>query len=567
MADRKAPSQSQAASTLLPSKVDPTSARFEANMRFMADLVSQVRNEEEKIREGGGAKAIESQHAKSRLTARERINLLADPGSFFELGIYSAHRMYEEWGGAPGAGVVTGLARIHTRLVMIIANDATVKAGAFFPMTSKKVIRAQNIAIENRIPTIYLVDSAGVFLPLQEDVFPDTDDFGRVFRNNAVMSAMGIPQIAAIMGMCVAGGGYLPVMCDHVLMTDGSGLFLAGPALVQAAIGQKYTADELGGAAMHAAISGTVDFREPNDEACLARIRSIVEKWGYRRQSPWERKKPEAPAIAPEEIYGIYDPSPAKPYDMKEVLARVVDAGRFDEYKAEYGKTLICGYARIGGFAVGIVANQKLHAQQTDHEGHKRIEFGGVIYTESAEKAARFIMDCNQNLIPLVFFHDVNGFMVGRDAEWSGIIKAGAKMVNAVSNSVVPKITVIVGGSFGAGHYAMCGKAYDPRFVFAWPCAKYAVMSGDSAAGTLVEIKIKQLERSGKKLSEEERKELFESVKRTYDDQTDPRYGAARLWIDKIIDPMETRDAITLALEAAALNPDVPEFKVGVLQT
>jgi len=567
MADRKAPSQSQAASTLLPSKVDPTSARFEANMRFMADLVSQVRNEEEKIREGGGPKAIESQHAKSRLTARERINLLADPGSFFELGIYSAHRMYEEWGGAPGAGVVTGLARIHTRLVMIIANDATVKAGAFFPMTSKKVIRAQNIAIENRIPTIYLVDSAGVFLPLQEDVFPDTDDFGRVFRNNAVMSAMGIPQIAAIMGMCVAGGGYLPVMCDHVLMTDGSGLFLAGPALVQAAIGQKYTADELGGAAMHAAISGTVDFREPNDEACLARIRSIVEKWGYRRQSPWERKKPEAPAIAPEEIYGIYDPSPAKPYDMKEVLARVVDAGRFDEYKAEYGKTLICGYARIGGFAVGIVANQKLHAQQTDHEGHKRIEFGGVIYTESAEKAARFIMDCNQNLIPLVFFHDVNGFMVGRDAEWSGIIKAGAKMVNAVSNSVVPKITVIVGGSFGAGHYAMCGKAYDPRFVFAWPCAKYAVMSGDSAAGTLVEIKIKQLERSGKKLSEEERKELFESVKRTYDDQTDPRYGAARLWIDKIIDPMETRDAITLALEAAALNPDVPEFKVGVLQT
>jgi 3-methylcrotonyl-CoA carboxylase beta subunit len=447
MADRKAPSQSQAASTLLPSKVDPTSARFEANMRFMADLVSQVRNEEEKIREGGGAKAIESQHAKSRLTARERINLLADPGSFFELGIYSAHRMYEEWGGAPGAGVVTGLARIHTRLVMIIANDATVKAGAFFPMTSKKVIRAQNIAIENRIPTIYLVDSAGVFLPLQEDVFPDTDDFGRVFRNNAVMSAMGIPQIAAIMGMCVAGGGYLPVMCDHVLMTDGSGLFLAGPALVQAAIGQKYTADELGGAAMHAAISGTVDFREPNDEACLARIRSIVEKWGYRRQSPWERKKPEAPAIAPEEIYGIYDPSPAKPYDMKEVLARVVDAGRFDEYKAEYGKTLICGYARIGGFAVGIVANQKLHAQQTDHEGHKRIEFGGVIYTESAEKAARFIMDCNQNLIPLVFFHDVNGFMVGRDAEWSGIIKAGAKMVNAVSNSVVPKITVIVGGT------------------------------------------------------------------------------------------------------------------------
>src|SRR2546422_1184325 len=567
MADRRESTTSTSQASLLPSKVDPTSARFEANMRFMADLVSQMRNEEEKIREGGGAKAIENQHSKRRLTARERISLLADPGTFFELGIYSAFGMYEEWGGAPSAGVVTGLARIHTRLVMIIANDATVKAGAFFPTTAKKVIRAQNIAIENRIPVIYLVDSAGIFLRLQEDVLPDTDDFGRVFRNNAVMSAMGIAQIAAIMGMCVAGGGYLPGMCDHVLMTDGSGLFLAGPALVQAAIGQKISAEELGGAAMHSAISGTVDFREPNDEACIARIRDIIEKWGYRRQSPWDRKKPVPPALAAEEIYGIYDPSPARPYDMKEILARIVDASHFDEYKQEYGKTIICGYARISGFAVGIVANQKLHAQQTDHEGHKRIEFGGVIYTESAEKAARFIMDCNQNLVPLVFFHDVNGFMVGRDAEWSGIIKAGAKLVNAVSNSVVPKITVIVGGSFGAGHYAMCGKAYDPRLVFAWPTARYAVMSGDAAAGTLVEIKIKQLERGGKKLSEEEKKELFNSTKTTYDEQTDPRYGAARLWIDKIIDPMETRQAITQALEAAALNPEVPEFKVGVLQT
>ncbi|MFZ0285030.1 MAG: acyl-CoA carboxylase subunit beta [Terriglobales bacterium] len=554
-------------SSALETRIDPTSPRFEANMRFLADMVSQVRNEEEKIREGGGSKAIENQHRKGRLTARERINLLVDAGTFFELGSFAAYGMYEEWGGAPAAGVVTGLGRIHTRLVMIIANDATVKAGAFFPMTSKKVIRAQNMAIENRIPTVYLVDSAGVFLPLQEDVFPDTDDFGRVFRNNAVMSAMGIAQIAAIMGMCVAGGGYLPVMCDHVLMTEGSGLFLAGPALVQAAIGQKVSAEELGGAAMHSAISGTVDFREPNDEACIARIRSIIEKWGYRRQSPWDRKKPQDPALAAEEIYGIYDSSPARPYDMKEIIGRIIDGSRFDEYKAEYGKTVICGYARIGGFAVGIVANQKLHAQATDHEGHKRMEFGGVIYTESAEKAARFIMDCNQNLIPLVFLHDVNGFMVGRDAEWSGIIKAGAKMVNAVSNSVVPKITVIVGGSFGAGHYAMCGKAYDPRFVFAWPTARYAVMSGDAAAGTLVEIKIRQLERGGKKLSDEEKKELYDSVKRTYDEQTDPRYGAARLWIDKIIDPSETREAITQALEAAALNPDVAEFKVGVLQT
>lgn len=556
-----------AESSILITRVDATSSRFENNMRGMADLVSAVRNEEEQIREGGGLKATESQHSKGRLTARERIQKLVDPGSFFELGIYAAYRMYEEWGGAPAAGVITGLARVETRMVMIIANDATVKAGSFFPMTSKKVIRAQNIAIENRIPVIYLVDSAGIFLPLQEDVFPDTDDFGRVFRNNAVMSAMGIPQIAAIMGMCVAGGGYLPVMCDHVLMTDGSGLFLAGPALVQAAIGQKVSAEELGGAAMHSAISGTVDFHEPNDESCLLRIRSIIEKWGYRRQSPWDRKKPVPPALAAEEIYGIFDSSPARPYDIKEIIARITDASKFDEYKPEYGKTLVCGYARIGGFAVGIVANQKLHAQAIDHEGHKRIEFGGVIYTESAEKAARFIMDCNQNLVPLVFLHDVNGFMVGREAEWSGIIKAGAKMVNAVSNSVVPKITVILGGSFGAGHYAMCGKAYDPRVVFAWPTAKYAVMSGDSAAGTLVEIKIRQLERGGKKLSEEEKKALYESVKQTYDEQTDPRYGAARLWIDKIIDPMETRDTITTALEAAALNPDVPEFKVGVLQT
>ena len=566
MADRTETS-SPSVATVLETRVDATSPRFEANMRFLADLVSEIRNQEEKIREGGGPKAVESQHNKGRLTARERIQLLLDPGSFFEVGSYPAFGMYQEWGGAPGAGVITGLGRIHTRLVMIIANDATVKAGAFFPMTSKKVIRAQTIAMENRVPTIYLVDSAGVFLPLQEDVFPDTDDFGRVFRNNAIMSAMGIPQIAAIMGMCVAGGGYLPVMCDHVLMTDGSGLFLAGPALVQAAIGQKVSAEQLGGAAMHSAISGTVDFREPKDEACLTRIRSIVEKWGYRRQSPWDRKKPQDPALAAEEIYGIYDSSPARPYDMKEILARIVDGSRFDEYKAEYGKTLLCGYARIGGFAVGIVANQKLHAQAIDHEGHKRMEFGGVIYTESAEKAARFIMDCNQNLIPLVFFHDVNGFMVGREAEWTGIIKAGAKMVNAVANSVVPKITVIIGGSFGAGHYAMCGKAYDPRFVFAWPTARYAVMSGESAAGTLLEIKIKQLERDGKQLSEEEKRELYESVRQTYEEQTDPRYGAARLWIDKIIDPMETREAITQALEAAALNPEVAEFKVGVLQT
>ncbi len=549
-------------------KVKTDSARFERNQKAVAELVTQVRNEEEIIQLGGGERAIESQHKKGRLIARERIALLIDPGTeLFELGSYAAWGMYEEWGGAPSAGVVTGLARVQGRLVMLIVNDATVKAGAFFPMTAKKVIRAQNIAIENHIPTIYLVDSAGVFLPLQEDVFPDTDDFGRVFRNNAVMSAMGIPQIAAIMGMCVAGGAYLPLMCDHILMTEGSGLFLAGPALVQAAIGAKYTAEELGGAKMHSQISGTVDFREPNDESCIARIRLLVDKVGNRQLGVFDRKPSEEPLHPAQEVYGIFDGDPARQYDMKEIIARIVDGSQFGEYKAEYGETVLCGYARIGGFAVGIVANQKTHVHQVDHNGNRRIEFGGVIYTESAEKAARFIMDCNQNLVPLVFLHDVNGFMVGRDAEWSGIIRAGAKMVNAVSNSVVPKIAVIIGGSFGAGHYAMCGKAYDPRFVFAWPTAKYAVMSGASAAGTLVEIKIKQLERGGKKLSDEDKKKLYDEVKATYDEQMDPRYGAARLWIDKIIDPAETREAIITALEAAALNPEVPKFSVGVLQT
>jgi acetyl-CoA carboxylase carboxyltransferase component len=476
--------------------------------------------------------------------------------------------MYEEWGGAPAAGTIVGLGRVSGRQVMIIANDATVKAGAFFPMTAKKVIRAQNIAIENRIPTIYLVDSAGVFLPLQEDVFPDTDDFGRVFRNNAVMSAQGIPQITAIMGMCVAGGAYLPVMCDHILMTEGSGLFLAGPALVQAAIGQKTSAEELGGAKMHAQISGTVDFREPDDEACIQRIRALADKIGHRPKAPFDHKPARPPSHPGEEIYGIFSSNPGKQYDMREIIARIVDGSEFEEYRAEYGQTVLCGFARIGGWAVGIVANQKKHVTvAAPGTGERRIEFGGVIYTEAADKAARFILDCNQNLIPLIFLHDVNGFMVGKEAEWSGIIRAGAKMVNAVANSVVPKIAVICGGSFGAGHYAMCGKAYDPRFIFAWPTARYAVMGGDAAAGTLVEIKIKQLEREGKKLTDKDKKELYESVRATYEHQTDPRYAAARLWVDAIIDPAHTREALIEALDAASLNPHVAEFKTGVLQT
>jgi len=554
---------------MLKSSVNTKAPEFEKNSRRLIDLMTTIKNEEQLISEGGGAKAVESQHKKGRLTARERIAKLIDKGTqFFELGIFAAYEMYEEWGGAPAAGTITGLAKVCGRTFMIIANDATVKAGAFFPMTAKKVIRAQNIAIDNRVPTIYLVDSAGVFLPLQEDVFPDTDDFGRVFRNNAVMSAMGIPQITAIMGMCVAGGAYLPVMCDHILMTEGSGLFLAGPALVQAAIGQKTSAEDLGGAKMHAQISGTVDFREPDDDACIGRIRALVDKMGAPSPSPFSHIAAREPLNSADEIYGIFTNDPGKQYDMREIIARIVDAAEFEEYRAEYGETLLCGYARIGGWAVGIVGNQKKHIQTLARgSDQKRIEFGGVIYTESAEKAARFILDCNQNRIPLIFLHDVNGFMVGKDAEWSGIIRAGAKMVNAVSNSVVPKISVICGGSFGAGHYAMCGKAYDPRFIFAWPSARYAVMSGDSAAGTLVEVKLKQLERAGKKVEEKQKKDLYDSVRATYEHQSDPRYAAARLWVDAIIDPAHTREALTWALEAAALNPDLREFKTGVLQT
>ena len=567
----------------LQSAFNPGSSRAAQNRSAMIELLDALHVEEDSIRAGGGEQAIEAQHAKGRLTARERLKLLLDPGSeFFELGLWAAHGMYSEYGGAPGASVVTGIGRVAGRKCMIVANDATVKAGAFFPMTAKKVLRAQTIAMENRIPTLYLVDSAGIFLPLQEDVFPDTDDFGRIFRNNAVMSAMGIPQITAIMGMCVAGGAYLPVMTDTVLMTEGSGLFLAGPSLVQAAIGQKTGSEELGGAAMHAAISGTVDFKEPNDHLCIARLRSLVAKMGARPAAEpaseiFRRRKfdpaHDAPLFPSEDVYSLLDPSPGASniYDMREIIARIVDRGEFDEYKAEFGRTVLCGYAWIGGRAVGIVANQKTNQLQTvsmgSAAGASRIEVGGVIYTEGAQKAARFIMDCNQNLVPLIFLHDVNGFMVGKDAEWSGIIRAGAKMVSAVSTSVVPKIAVIIGGSFGAGHYAMCGKAYDPRFLFAWPSARYAVMSGASAATTLAEVRARQLEREGKVLSAEERAAIHEEIRADYDRQADPRYGAARLWIDAIIDPAKTRDVLIAALEACALNPDAPRFNPGVLQT
>jgi acetyl-CoA carboxylase carboxyltransferase component len=567
----------------LHSTMNLTSARAQDNRKALMALMAALRAEEDAIRQGGGAKAVEAQQAKGRLTARERLKLLLDEETeFVELGLWAAHGMYAEYGGSPSAGVVTGLGRVSGRLCMIVANDATVKAGAFFPMTAKKVLRAQTIAMENRIPTLYLVDSSGVFLPLQEDVFPDTDDFGRIFRNNAVMSSLGIPQMTAIMGMCVAGGAYLPVMTDTVLMTEGSGLFLAGPSLVQAAIGQKTGPEELGGAAMHSAISGTVDFKEPNDHMCLARMRSLVAKMGEHKKTGPEAEvfrrrefdaERDAPKFAAADVYGLLNPEPGSSnvYDMREVIARIVDRSEFDEYKAEFGRTLLCGYAWMGGRAVGIVANQKINQSQTvamgSSAGMTQMEVGGVIYTESAQKAARFIMDCNQNLVPLVFLHDVNGFMVGKEAEWSGIIRAGAKMVSAVSTSVVPKITVIVGGSFGAGHYAMCGKAYDPRFLFAWPTARYAVMSGVSAATTLAEVRARQMERGGKVLTEAEKAALFEEIRATYDAQADPRYGAARLWIDAIIDPARTREVLIAALEACAMNPDIPRFNPGVLQT
>ncbi len=526
------------------------------------ELLEIVRSDESELRLGGGDDAIEKQHQKGRMTARERIDGLIDPGGeFFETGIYAAYQMYQEWGGAPSAGVVTGIGRVAGRLFMIIANDATVKAGAFFPMTAKKVLRAQRIAMDNRLPLIYLVDSAGVFLPLQDEIFPDEDDFGRIFRHNARLSAEGVPQIAAIMGSCVAGGAYLPVMCDKILMTDGSGLYIAGPSLVKAAIGQDLSSDELGGAELHAALSGTIDFREKDDAACLERLRALASQMGPPPPSPFQRMQAVPPARPVEDVYALMPLTPQE-YSVREIFKCIFDDGELLEYKAEYGKTLVCGYARVGGFSVGVVANAKTHVR----EPGKPFEVGGVIYTESADKAARFIMDCNQNRLPLIFFQDVNGFMVGRRAEVSGIIKSGAKMVNAVANSVVPKITVILGGSYGAGNYALCGKAYDPRLILAWPTCRYAVMGADQAARTLADLRIRQLKREGKEIDETVRLEILRSVKETYTEQTDPRYGAARLWLDKIIEPHKTRDSLILALETASLNPQIPEFKTGVLQ-
>lgn len=489
---------------------------------------------------------------------------MIDPGSeFFELGRFAAWKMYEEWGSAPAASVICGLARVSGRSFMVIANDATVKAGAFFPMTVKKVLRAQRIAMINRLPLIYLVDSAGVFLPLQDEIFPDEDDFGRIFRNNAVLSALGVPQIAAIMGNCVAGGGYLPVLCDKLLMTAGSGLYLAGPALVKSSIGQEVTHEELGGAHMHAAVSGTIDFHEPDDPACLERLRALAATLPEDRPAEvFRRQQPVSPTPPAHEIHRRFPVDPQQRYEVREVVECLVDAGSFQEYKAEFGKTLVCGYARIGGWSVGVVANQH-HPEKTDKAG---LQFGGVIYHESADKASRFIMDCNQTWLPIVFLQDVFGFMVGRDSEQAGIIRAGAKLVNVISNSRVPKITVILGGSYGAGNYALCGKAFDPRFIFAWPTAKYAVMGANQAAGTLLEIQMAALKRAGQAAEAAELDALRQKTVASYEAQTDVRYAAARGWVDEIIEPAQTRAALISALDVATRHAELEPFRTGVLQ-
>lgn len=540
---------------------------------------AEYMNEEAVLRLGGGKGAIDRQHEKGRLTARERVAKLIDEGSVFqEYGLWSAYGMYKEYGGAPAAGVVTGIGVVHGRRCMIIANDATVKAGAFFPMTCKKIIRAQTVAMMARLPLIYLVDSAGVFLPLQEDVFPDTDDFGRIFRNNAVISAAGIPQIAAIMGFCVAGGGYLPVLCDTLLMTEGSGLYLAGQALVKAAIGQEVTDEELGGAQMHASISGTIDFREKDDGACIERLRSLVSK--YRGEEKGQRPPGGAPFRDPGDVYACFTDRPGSQYDVKDVIACVADVSvvgdhlqpDFDEYKAEYGQSIVCGYARIGGHACGIVANQKKLVQRTMPGGKagpsKAVQMPGVIYDDSADKAARFIMDCNQRKIPIVFLHDTTGFMVGRDSEQGGIIRAGAKMVNAMSNCVVPKIVVLLGGSYGAGNYAMCGRAFDQFLSFAWPSAKCAVMGANQATGTLTTIEEASRKRKGETIDPETHKQIYAAIHASYTEQADIRHGAARGWVDRIIEPHRTRDELVAALDAANQAWDyTQEFRTGVLQT
>lgn len=525
---------------------------------------SQVRQRLEKIYEGGGKKSIEKQRERNKLTARERIEYLCDKGtSFVEIGAFAGYEMYTAEGGCPAGGTVSGIGYVSGRQCVIVANDQTVKAGAWFPITGKKNLRMQEIAMENHLPIIYLVDSAGVYLPMQDEIFPDKEHFGRIFRNNAKMSAAGITQIAAVMGACVAGGAYLPIMSDETLMVEGNGsIFLAGPYLVKAAIGEDIDIETLGGAETHNAISGIADYKFENERDCLDQVKRIMSKLGKTDRAGFDRIESKEPEKPKDEIYSIQSEGNTKPYDMASIIKCIVDAGSFDEFKEEYGKTIVCGYARVDGWAVGIVANQRLIVKSKKGE----MQLGGVIYNDSADKAARFIMNCNQKKIPLVFLQDVTGFMVGSRSEHSGIIKDGAKLVNAVSNSVVPKITIIVGNSFGAGNYAMCGKAYDPRFIYAWPSAKIAVMGGGQAAKTLLQIQVASLKAKGKEITPEEEAALLKTITDRYNSQTTPYYAAARLWVDAIIDPAETRKLISEGIAAGNHNKIIPEFKTGVFQ-
>jgi 3-methylcrotonyl-CoA carboxylase beta subunit len=532
--------------------------------RDLRALTVKLIEDEDRLRLGGGPEAIARQHAKGRKTARERIDGLLDPGApVLELGLWAAYQMYEEWGGAPGAGVVTVIGSVHGRRVMVVANDASVKAGACFPMTIKKILRAQTIAGQNRLPLVYLVDSSGVFLPMQDEVFPDEDDFGRIFRNNAVLSAQGIPQLAAIMGNCVAGGAYLPVLCDTLLMTEGSGLYLAGPALVKAAIGQEISHEDLGGARVHSAISGTIDYHEPDDDACLTRLRRLIALLPPDPEVRISRDVIEPPSRPADDLYTVVRSDPSAQYDVRDLLAALLDGGRFDEYRAEFGRTLVCGFGRMGGIALGVVATQRLRFRP---EGGGPFQFGGVIYGDSADKAARFVLDCNQARLPILFIQDVNGFDVGRDAERSGIIRRGAKLVSAVSNSTVPKLTLIVGHSFGAGHYALCGRAFDPRFLFAWPSARYAVMGAPQAARTMLDVNVATLKRQGERVDDAKLAAMAEELRGRYDRETDIRYAAARLWLDAIIDPAKTRDVLILALDVAVRNRETVPLGMGVFQ-
>ena len=531
----------------------------------MRQLIFQLNNRLKKVKLGGGEKKIESQHKKGKLTARERIDYLVDdPKDFLEVGAFAGDGMYTEEGGCPSGGVVTGIGRVSGKQCVIVANDATVKAGAWFPITAKKNLRAQEIAMENRLPIIYLVDSAGVFLPMQDEIFPDKEHFGRQFRNNARMSSMGIIQVAAIMGSCVAGGAYLPIMSDEAAIVDKTGsIFLAGSYLVKAAIGEEIDNETLGGATTQCEISGVTDNKFPDDQSCLDYIKSIFDKIGEFERAGFDRKESVEPEKDVDEIYGLMPQDRVKPYDVRDIIARIVDGSEFDEYKEKFGQTIVCGYARVDGWAVGIVANQRVVVKSKKGE----MQMGGVIYSDSADKAARFIMNCNQRKIPLVFLQDVSGFMVGSRAEHGGIIKDGAKMVNAMANSVVPKFTIITGNSFGAGNYAMCGKAYDPRLIYAWPTAQIAVMSGASAAKTLLQIKVSTLKAQGKEITPEEEKSLLDEIKARYEEQMSPYYAAARLWVDGIIDPKETRKVISKGIEAANHSPIKETFNVGVIQT